>query len=179
MANATVYFAIVGKKCSHIHAVMKRILIIEDDPSIYQTIHDALADAPVDLTWTRTAHEAFRIANDGHFDLAFIDLNISDMNPWSALDLFNILHPMSPAVILADNPPQISTALTCGADACILKPIDRSILAHITRQLLTETHQTRMDRLMNPFKSRPHLPSQSLRQMTTSPANENKNSPRR
>src|SRR5690349_19693479 len=119
---------------------MKRILIIEDDPSVFQTVHDAFADAPLDLTWTRTAHEAFRIANDMHFDLALIDLNISDMNPWSALDLFNILHPMSPAVILADNAPQISTALTCGADACILKPIDRSILAHITRQLLTETH---------------------------------------
>jgi len=163
---------------------MKRILIILDQSAESKPIQQTLAAH--DLIWTRTAHEALRIANDDRFDLVLIDLNISDMSPWGALDLFNVLHPMLPVLMLADQPAEIARALACGADACILRPVDKSVLHHLADRLLTETHQERMDRLMHPLYRRlsspsDHLsqPSQPTQPTTTRPAHENKNSPRR
>jgi len=128
---------------------MKRILVIEDERAEYESLVEALTSEGHDLIWTQTAHEGLRRANDEHFDLVLLDVNLSDLDPWQVLDRFNALHPFLPVVMLAERPGPLPRAALRGADACLDKPLDRPHLLEIVKQLLAESHQARMSRLMD------------------------------
>jgi DNA-binding response OmpR family regulator len=128
--------------------IMKRLLIVEDEEADYKSVTEALAADAYDLTRTRTGHEALWIANDERFDMALLGLNISDMNPWAALDFLNVLHPFLPVILLSHETSQVPRAVAHGADVCLVKPIDAETLRKTIQQLLEESHQARMTRRM-------------------------------
>jgi DNA-binding response OmpR family regulator len=126
----------------------KRILILEDEKAVCHSLTQALGVDTGEVVWTQTAHEALRRSLGEPFDLAVLDLDVSDMDGWKAFDLFNRLHPFLPVVMLTDQPAQARRAMALGADACLEKPLDGRF-AQTVKQLLAESHQARLSRIMD------------------------------
>jgi DNA-binding response OmpR family regulator len=128
---------------------MKRLLVIEDDKTDYESIARMLKPARIDLVWMQNAHEGLRMASDEIFDLVFLDVKVSDMNPWVALRFLNSLHSFLPVIVLAETVNDHLRALTRGADACFGKPIDPAELRKTVKQLLEESHAMRTRRRLH------------------------------
>jgi len=128
----------------------RRILIVEDEAKVHERLARCLDANVFDAVWTQTAHESLRRSLDERFDLVLLDLNVSDMDGWKALDWFNKLHPFLPVVVLANRPDQVQRATALGADACLEKPVDAPRLSDTVHQLLAESHSARMTRLTEP-----------------------------
>ena len=139
----------------------RRILIIEDAKSLYHSLAPALGDDAYDLIWTQTAHEAIRRANDEHFNLVLLDFDVTDANPLKALDQFHAFHPFLPVVVLTEGVRQAEVAALHGADACLQRPLDGARLIRTVNQLLAESHQARMSRLIGSLRSWLHAPETS------------------
>jgi DNA-binding response OmpR family regulator len=129
----------------------RRILIVEDEEKVYEWLAETLDGEAFDAVWTRTAHESLRRSLDEPFDLVLLDLNISDMNGWKALDWFNKMHPFLPVVVLTDQPDQAQRAKALGADAGLKKPLNGPQLSDTVKKLLAESHSARMTRLTDPL----------------------------
>jgi DNA-binding NtrC family response regulator len=126
----------------------KHILILEEARAEFEPIAKALDGDAYEFVWTQTAHEALRRANDEPFDLVLMDVDLSDADPWKVLDRFGALHPFLPVITLTEQPAQVQRATACGADASLEKPVDEQHLLQTVKQLLAESHQARMSRLM-------------------------------
>jgi DNA-binding NtrC family response regulator len=136
-----------------------RILIIEDEKSAYDLLAHALGDDDAyDLVWTQTAHEAIRRAHDEQFDLVLLDFDVTDANPLKALDQFHALHPFLPVIVLTERARQAELAAMRGADAFLQKPLDEPNLIRTMNQLLAESRQGRMSRLIGSLRSWLHAP---------------------
>jgi DNA-binding response OmpR family regulator len=126
----------------------KRILILEDEKAVCHGLTQALGMEACEVVWTQTAHEALRRSLGELFDLAVLDLDVTDMDGWKAFDLFNRLHPFLPVVMLTDRTDQARRAMALGADACLEKPLDGRF-AQTVKQLLAESPSARLSRIMN------------------------------
>lgn len=57
---------------------MSRILLVEDDASLGQTLADRLERAGYDVSWGRTVAEGERLIGEGGWDLAVLDVKLPD-----------------------------------------------------------------------------------------------------
>lgn len=57
---------------------MSRVLLVEDDTSLGQTLEDRLRKEAIDVSWARTINEAERALDSDRWDLAVIDVKLPD-----------------------------------------------------------------------------------------------------
>jgi two-component system phosphate regulon response regulator PhoB len=57
---------------------MARVLLVEDDRSLGQTLSERLAKEGLDLTWAQTIAAAEAAVDGGRFDLAIVDVKLPD-----------------------------------------------------------------------------------------------------
>ena len=136
----------------------KRILIVEDERSVWKQLSKLLDDERYELEWTRTGHEALRRSLDERFELVILDIGLSDMDGWKALDWFYRLHPFLPLVALTQNAKENEAASLLGASACVLKPVDEMALVRTIEGLLAESPQERISRSMESLGGSIHVP---------------------
>jgi DNA-binding response OmpR family regulator len=117
-----------------------RILIVEDDRSVHQLLAAAMDGNDYELVWTQTAHEALRRSLDERFDLILLDVNVTDMDAWKALDWFSVLHPFRPVVMLTARPDQSRRAKVFGAMLALEKPLDQTRLLQTVTLVLNDPH---------------------------------------
>ncbi len=111
----------------------QRILVVEDEPAIADTIVYALASDGFEPQWCATGGAALEAARAGNFALAVLDVGLPDIN---GLELFKQLQQGGglPAIFLTARSGEIDrvVGLELGADDYIAKPFSpRELVARV------------------------------------------------
>ena len=128
-------------------APMSRLLLVDDNPSIYKIAATLLGSTNVHISWARSAAEALElIANEEPFDVALVDTTLPEEDGWELLGRMrggpktaNMPIAMMAGVLDDTDDDLIKNA---PIQAFILKPIDLTDLAERVQSLAPETPDT-------------------------------------
>jgi two-component system, OmpR family, catabolic regulation response regulator CreB len=115
-----------------------RILIVEDEPAIADTIVYALATDGYEPFWCATGGAALDAARAGQYALAVLDVGLPDLNGFELLKRLQAIDPGLPAIFLTARSSEIDrvVGLELGADDYIAKPFSPRELAARVRTVL-------------------------------------------
>ena len=104
--------------------VRPRILVVEDEPAIADTIVYALTTDGFEPHWCATAGAALEAARSGDAALAILDVGLPDLNGFELLKQLQRLRPQLPAIFLTARAAEIDrgVGLELGADDYVAKP---------------------------------------------------------
>jgi two-component system, OmpR family, catabolic regulation response regulator CreB len=111
----------------------QRILVVEDEPAIADTIVYALASDGFDPHWAATGGAALDAARAGGFVLAVLDVGLPDINGFELFKQLQQGHAL-PAIFLTARSTEIDrvVGLELGADDYIAKPFSpRELVARV------------------------------------------------
>lgn len=128
----------------------ERILVVDDDETIRETLADVLARQGLDVAQAASAEEAVAHAAAGRFDLILLDLRLPD---GSGLDVMRRLREFDDhsLVVIMTAYPEVRTAISslkAGAYDYINKPFDLDDLKGLVKRALeTQSLRTEVERL--------------------------------
>lgn len=111
-----------------------RILLIEDDLQIGQSLTQALKDAQCSVDWVRTGDLARSAIADGSYTVMLLDLGLPDAEGLDILRWLRARHDETPLLIITarDDVDTHIAGLDLGADDYVIKPFEaRALLARI------------------------------------------------
>jgi two-component system catabolic regulation response regulator CreB len=111
-----------------------RILVVEDEPAIADTIVYALSTEGFVPHWSATAQAALEAAAGGGFALAILDVGLPDQNGFDLFRRLQQVDPMLPAIFLTARTSEIDrvVGLELGADDYVAKPFSpRELIARV------------------------------------------------
>jgi len=119
----------------------RRILIVEDSPTMRQLLMFALKRLPnVEIVEARDGMDGLRKLTGDHFDLALVDINMPVMDGLKLIRLIRdeeALAHMPIAVITTEGAEEDrARALALGADAYLTKPVQAGRVLAVVRELL-------------------------------------------
>ncbi len=117
----------------------RRILVIDDEPSIRLTFEAFLEDEGYAVSSAATVEEALRHLDEEPFDLVFSDILMGDGSGIDVLRRIREVQPYCP-VVLVTGFPNVETAaeaLRLGAYDYLPKPVTQEILLRVTRLALS------------------------------------------
>jgi len=118
--------------------VIKRILLVDDERSIRESLSKILGAENYEVVLAENGHEAIEKHGAQRIDLLILDLNMPVKNGWDTLDWLVKIDPVLPVVIITGRSNQRALAETAGADALMEKPLDVSLLLQTIRELMDE-----------------------------------------
>ncbi len=80
------------------------ILVADDEASIRVLVSDFFRQHGYDVTTAETGRSAMKLADEGHFDLAILDIHIKDENGLHLLGYFKTNFPKLPVVMFTGLP---------------------------------------------------------------------------
>jgi two-component system catabolic regulation response regulator CreB len=117
--------------------VRPRILVVEDEPAIADTIRYALSTEGYDPVWCATGQAALDAAKDDGIALVILDVGLPDIN---GFDLFKRLAPITaaPVIFLTARTDEVDriVGLELGADDYVSKPFSPRELTARVRTIL-------------------------------------------
>jgi DNA-binding response OmpR family regulator len=124
------------------------ILIIDDEPSLRQTMARILQRAGYEVTTAANGKEGLALISQHPFDLLYLDIRMPDIN---GLDLLKTIHSRSPdlPVILFTAQPDLHSAVEAlrrGAIDYLLKPLKPQAVIDRTEAILIEKQKERRKR---------------------------------
>src|ERR1044071_653806 len=126
---------------------MKRILLVDDDPTVRNSLHEVLLSEGYWIIPAQDGQEALDLANKSPVDLVLLDLNMPVKNGWDTFERLTAEHPLMPIIIATARANQLFTALNAGAGALLEKPMDIEALLRTIENLLAEPAEQRLARL--------------------------------
>ena len=128
--------------------VTGRILIIDDEAVLRQTLTRILQTAGYEVTSAASASEGIAYASSQQFDLIYLDIRMPEM---SGLDALKIIRQNSPfsSVVLFTAQPDLTSALQAirdGATDYLLKPLKPQLILDRTQALLARQEKERHKR---------------------------------
>jgi DNA-binding NtrC family response regulator len=117
-----------------------RILIVDDNENMLETLSDILQEQGYETETAKTGKEAIRKAKNIPINIAIIDIKLPDITGIEVLQTFRRLYPNRKNIIITANATLLNTidALNMGADAYIMKPVDHNRLEQALTQCLEE-----------------------------------------
>jgi two-component system catabolic regulation response regulator CreB len=112
----------------------QRILVVEDEPAIADTIVYALATDDFDPEWCATGTDALAAARARPFALAILDVGLPDVNGFELFKRLQQAIPALPAIFLTARSSEIDrvVGLELGADDYVGKPFSpRELVARV------------------------------------------------
>ena len=116
----------------------KRILIVDDDPSIRNGLKKLLEKANYDVTLAGDGFEAVDRFFSEPIDLLLLDLNMPGKDGWAASENITRTNPYVPTIIMTGLPDQFPIASAAGAGALLEKPLNPEELLCVIEDLLGE-----------------------------------------
>ena len=125
-------------------SVRPRILIVEDEPAIADTIVYALTTDGFDVQWVATGAEAIAALSKQACALAILDVGLPDINGFELFKRIAGQHPDLPAIFLTARASEIDkvVGLELGADDYVAKPFSPRELVARVRTVLRRTHRS-------------------------------------
>lgn len=120
----------------------KKILLLEDDTLLAQTLHELLESEAYDVTLVSSGNEAADMTYDAKFDLYIFDINVPDMNGLELLESLRDADDKTPTIFISAlvDLNSISKAFKIGADDYIKKPFfPEELLIRVNAKLLSES----------------------------------------
>jgi len=105
----------------------KRILIVDDDQAMCETLADILIEKGYDVSVTQDGLMALREMRNKHYDLILIDIMMPGMNGVEALQQIKRIDPDAMTVVMTGHSRLedfVSEALWTGVDGVLYKPFD-------------------------------------------------------
>jgi DNA-binding response OmpR family regulator len=120
--------------------VVADLLLIEDDPTIGESLRDSLVADGHQVRWAATAAEALATARDAPYALALLDVGLPDLDGFEVARRLRDLQPACVIVMLTARTDEVDVVvgLEAGADDYLTKPFRLSELrarvrAHLRR----------------------------------------------
>jgi CheY-like chemotaxis protein len=131
---------------------MRRILVVDDDPLVSQTMQLWLRRQGFDVVTADGAASGLAALKRGDFDLMIIDIFMPHMHGFESVRLFHQSAPAVPLIAisgyafaesLSPAPDFLRMALGLGATRCLRKPFKPHTLLTIIEECLTEKEARR------------------------------------
>jgi two-component system catabolic regulation response regulator CreB len=121
-----------------------RILVVEDEPAIADTIVYALSTESFDPHWCATGGAALEAVRAGGYALAILDVGLPDINGFELFKQLQKANPALPAIFLTARSAEIDrvVGLELGADDYIAKPFSPRELVARVRTVLRRMQRT-------------------------------------
>jgi CheY-like chemotaxis protein len=116
----------------------KRILIVDDDPSIRYMLGRILLDEGYEALAAANGREGLKTAATHDVDLVLLDLKMPGMNGQETLQELALLRPGLPVIIMTAYPGQQGQGPLAGFSALLQKPLDFPMLLEAIRKLLPQ-----------------------------------------
>lgn len=121
-----------------------RILVIDDDPSIRQTLHIALSKAGYDVLGARDGEEAIQLWRDQGADLVIADILMPKKSGLQVIKELQAHSPSPPVIAMTDggrtkNLNPLSHAELMGAVRTVAKPFSLEKMLAAVEQALAES----------------------------------------
>jgi two-component system chemotaxis response regulator CheY len=120
----------------------KRILVIDDDPGIRQTLHIALTKAGYDVLGARDGEEAIQLWRDQGADLVIADIFMPKKSGLQVIKELQAYNPSPPVIAMTDggrtkNLNPLSHSELMGAVRTVAKPFSLEKMLAAVAQALT------------------------------------------
>ncbi len=125
----------------------KRILIVDDDPTVRESLNDVLVSEGYVVIPAENGQQAIALASQSSVDLVLLDLNMPVKNGWDTFEQLTREDPLIPIIIATARPNQLFTAVSAGVGALLEKPMDIPMLLRTIEKLLAESAGQRLARL--------------------------------
>jgi CheY-like chemotaxis protein len=136
----------------------KRVLVVDDDASIRDSLKKVLQDAGYDVALAAGGLEGLGRCELEQIDLVLLDLNLPNQSGWDVFEHLTTHHPFIPVIIITGLANQYFTALAAGAGALMEKPIEVPVLLKTMDELLAEPKETRLRRLCGKLDDTRYVP---------------------
>ncbi len=103
---------------------MRKILLLEDDELLGETVSEELAEAEFNVKWVKNADAAADAAYEGSFDLYLFDVNVPGQSGFELLHDLRAASDETPAIFLTarSDIKDLQVGFSAGADDYITKP---------------------------------------------------------
>jgi DNA-binding NtrC family response regulator len=121
----------------------KRILVVDDDNSVRESLQKILAEAGYSVSAApdgESAEIGFEKA-----DLLILDLNLPIQDGWDVLGRVNADYPLLPVIVITGLADQLDERTIPGASAFLEKPIEVTLLLETVEHLLNQTPKERIE----------------------------------
>ena len=140
-------------------SMKKKLLLVDDDPTVRESLADLLTDEGYEVTPASNGVEALDLAANMPVHLVLLDLNLPKKSGWDTLEGLARQNPQAPVIIITGQPNQLFPALASGAGALMEKPLDLPKLLLAIRSLLDEPVEARLARLAGKPAEFHYMPS--------------------
>ena len=124
-----------------------RVLIVDDDVSVRESISRVLTDAGYEVAQAGDGLEALAKNDPKQIDLLLLDLGLPNKSGWDIFENFTGQNPTLPIIIITGQSRQSAMAMASGVGALMEKPLDAGMLLETMQELLTEPEEARLRRL--------------------------------
>jgi DNA-binding NtrC family response regulator len=140
-------------------ARVERILVVDDDERILESISGYLVLKGFEVEGAKTAAEALKKLPNSDLDLAILDIRLTDMDGTELLSKIHEIKPSMVKIMLTGYPDADNAvrSLNNGADAYLVKPVTSEELEKLVREKLEEREaesKLHGERLVNYIESR-------------------------
>lgn len=128
----------------------RRILIVDDDALVRSSLAAVLHCEGYEVYGADDGQAAIKSAIEHHPDLVLLDLNMPNMDGWTAFTKLESARPLIPVIVLTARPNQYKHAVALGVDAFMEKPLNFPVLLRAIRKLAYEPENRHTKRIINP-----------------------------
>ncbi len=126
---------------------MARILLVEDDEILSETLVELLEFEGYELSLATSGDSALEISVQGEFELFILDVNIPDFNGFTLLEMLREASNTTPAIFLTsmNDIKSLSRGFELGAEDYIKKPFDFDELIVRIKAILRKSFDAKSD----------------------------------
>jgi two-component system, sensor histidine kinase and response regulator len=125
----------------------KRVLIADDDTVVRTALAAVLESEGYDVDVAADGRQAVLHATAQPPDLVLLDLNMPNVDGWTAFTKLDHVCPLLPVIIITARPHQYQEAVRLGVDAFMEKPLDFPVLLRAIRRLTHEAEKRHTKRI--------------------------------
>lgn len=128
---------------------MAKILLVEDDPLLQETLFELLESRGYRLEAASGANAALELLYEQHFDLMLFDVNIEDFSGFELLEMLRKSGNLTPCIFLTSlsDIASLSRGFLVGADDYLKKPFDFDELIIRIESLLRRHFQAKSNEI--------------------------------
>jgi DNA-binding response OmpR family regulator len=126
----------------------KRIMVLDDDEQIRKSLFKLLQAEGYEVVLAAEGSEGLDALGCQNIDLLLLDLNLPKGSGWDVFERATSNNPLLPVIIITGKDRQSDVANAAGVGALMEKPLDVPLLLKTITELLVESPEARLKRLV-------------------------------